>query len=402
MSFSTPRQGAQPDDGPPSARPAGASNEKSGVKPSSVSGRAESMRPNQAGAGVVFQTDRPAVQVSMDPQLTTIQPGGGIVMSIELGWGYLRRWYLRKFRPGYVNRMSVLRQGSRGSLPFEPVDQRDVKFYRNQETYWWPEADDDYRWRDSLPFARAGLAELILISGLFFFLAAVFGFVWWPLCLPSLVIFGLVVWFFRNPPREIPTGHGVVVSPADGKMVEIVEVDDPDIGPAIRFGIFLSIFNVHINRSSMSGAVVAVRYRPGKFLNALRPESARENENLDVILSSNEMPGQFFRVRQITGQFARRIVCWVRPGDVLTRGEQFGMIKLGSRTELVIPRHDALQIEVAIGDTVSAGSTRLAHYRFDASSTGFDHNGGAEIDFSMADQASSARSTGHDLREENI
>jgi len=406
MSFSTPRQGAQPDDGPPSVRPAGESNEKSGVKPSSVSGKAEPMRASETGAGVQFQTDRPAVQVSMDPQLTTIQPGGGIVMSIELGWGYLRRWYLRKFRSGYVNRMSVLRQGSRGSLPFEPVDQRDVKFYRNQETYWWPEADDDYRWRDSLPFARAGLAELILISGLFVFLAAVLGLVWWPLCLPPLVISGLVVWFFRNPPREIPSGHGVIVSPADGKMVEIVEVDDPDIGPAIRFGIFLSIFNVHINRSSMSGAVVAVRYRPGKFLNALRPESARENENLDVILSSNEMPGQFFRVRQITGQFARRIVCWVRPGDVLTRGEQFGMIKLGSRTELVIPRHDALQIEVAIGDTVSAGSTRLAHYRFDALSSGFDHNGGAEIDFSMADQASSdqassARSTNRDLREEN-
>ncbi len=401
MSFSTPRQGAPSDEGSTTDRPVEALDEKSALKLSSVSGQVLSTRGSSVGGGMTSHSERPAVRVSMDPQLTTIQPGGGIVMSIELGWGYVRRWYLRKFRSGYVNRMGILRQGTRGSLPFEPVDQRDIKFYRNQETYWWPDADDDYRWRDALPFARAGLAELILISGLFLVLAAVLGFVWWPLCLPPLVVFGLVVWFFRNPPREIPTGHGVVVSPADGKMVEIVEIDDPDIGPAIRFGIFLSIFNVHINRSSMSGAVVAVRYRPGKFLNALRPESARENENLDVILSSNEMPGQFFRVRQITGQFARRIVCWVRPGDVLTRGEQFGMIKLGSRTELVVPRHDALQIEVAVGDTVSAGSTRLAHYRFDASSIGLEHNGGSEINSLKTEQASSAVPTNRDIREES-
>lgn len=400
MSFSTPRQGAQSDDDSTTGRLVKASDEVSGGNLSQVAGQAAPNRTSSSVSGSRFQAERRTVQVSMDPQLATIQPGGGIVMSIELGWGYVRRWYLRKFRPGYCKRMGILRQGSRGNLPFEPVDQRDIKFYRNQETYWWPEADDDYRWRDSLPFARAGLAELILISGLFLVLAGMCGLVWWPLCLPPLVVFGLVVWFFRNPLREIPSGHGVVVSPADGKLVEIVEIDDPDIGPAIRFGIFLSIFNVHINRSSMSGSVVAVRYRPGKFLNALRPESARENENLDVILSSNEMPGQFFRVRQITGQFARRIVCWIRPGDVLTRGEQFGMIKLGSRTELVIPRHDALQIEIAIGDAVSAGSTRLAHYRFNTSAGGFDQNGTADRGFSKAAPPRSAVPDNRVSREE--
>lgn len=365
MSFSTPEQGADSDDCATKSEPVSELGTESGsglCHPATLkTGSVGSIAGN-----TLRQTERPNVQVSMDPQLTTIQPGGGVVMSIELTWGYLRRWLLRNFRPGYVKRMAGLRQGSRGSLPFEPVDQRDIKFYRNQETYWWPETDDDYRWRDSLPFARAALAELILISGLFLALAFGLGLLWWPLCFPPLVICCLVLWFFRNPPRESPPGHCIVVAPADGRMVEIVEIDDPDIGPAIRFGIFLSIFNVHINRSSLSGTVVAVRYRPGKFFNAMRPESARENENLDVILASNELPGQFFRIRQITGQFARRIVCWVRPGDVLTRGEQFGMIKLGSRTELVIPRHEALQIEVAVGDTVNAGSTRLANYRFDA------------------------------------
>lgn len=304
-------------------------------------------------------------RVDMDPRLTTIQPGGGIVMSLELAWGRLRRGWLRTFRPGYVEKMRALRQGSRGSLPFEPVDSRDLKYYRNQETYWWPDSDDPFRWRDSLPFARVGLAELILIGGFFFLLGLLLFWVWWPLALPPLVVCGLVVWFFRDPPREIPTEHGVVVSPADGVIVQIDELEDEEIGPAVQIGIFLSIFNVHINRSSLEGSVVAVRYRPGKFLNALRPESARENENLDVVLQSRERPFRRFRIRQITGQFARRIVCWARPGDLLSKGEQYGMIKLGSRTELVIPRDESLEICVAIGDKVAAGATRLARYRFD-------------------------------------
>lgn len=301
----------------------------------------------------------------MDPRLTTIQPGGGWVMSIELAWGYVRRAILRTLRPGYVERMRGLRQGTRGTLPFEPVDSRDLKFYRNQETYWWPDSDDPFRWRDSLPFVRAGLAELILIGGLFLFLTLLLGWLWWPLGLPPLVVCGLVVWFFRDPPRTIPMEHGVVVAPADGKIVQIEPIDDPDIGPAVQIGIFLSIFNVHINRSSLAGSVVEIRYRPGKFLNALRPESARENENLDVLMVSQDRPGKPFRIRQITGQFARRIVCWVRPGDVLAKGEPFGMIKLGSRTELVIPRDESLEFEVAIGDTVWAGASRIARYRLD-------------------------------------
>lgn len=315
----------------------------------------------------------------MDPRLTTIQPGGGIVMSIELAWGRVRRRLLRTFRPGYVEKMRVLRQGARGSLPFEPVDARDLKFYRNQETYWWPDSDDPFRWRDSLPFARVGLAELILIGGFFLLLGVLLFWVWWPLALPPLVVFVLVVWFFRDPPREIPTEHGVVVSPADGVIVQIDEVEDEDIGPAVQIGIFLSIFNVHINRSSLEGSVVAVRYRPGKFLNALRPESARENENLDVVLQSRERPFRPFRIRQITGQFARRIVCWARPGDLLSKGEQYGMIKLGSRTELVIPRDESLEICVAIGDKVAAGASRIGRYRFDV-----DANAAATTDLPLS------------------
>lgn len=297
--------------------------------------------------------------------MTTIQPGGGIVMSMELAWGKVRRAILRSLRPGYVQRMASLRQGSRGSLPFEPVDSRDLKFYRNQETYWWADADDPFRWRDAIPFARAGLAELLVIGGFFCVLSIAMLWVWWPLALASFVVFCLVVWFFRDPPRQIPAEHGSVVSPADGRIVQIDEIEDPEIGPAVQIGIFLSIFNVHINRASLAGKVVAIRYRPGKFLNALRPESARENENLDVVLETLDAPHRRYRIRQITGQFARRIVCWVRPGDVLSRGEQFGMIKLGSRTELIIPRDRSLKIFIAVGDKVKAGSSLFARYGVD-------------------------------------
>ena len=304
----------------------------------------------------------------MDPQLTTIQPGGGVVMSIELAWGKIRRGLLRTLRPGYVRAMAETRQGTRGSLPFEPVDSRDLKYYRNQDTYWWAESEDPFTWRDALPFVRVGLAELIILGGGALLLTIIASIYWLPLGLPPLVITVLIAWFFRDPNRDIPTQLGAVVSPADGKLVQIDTIEDPELGRCVQFGIFLSIFNVHANRSSLPGRVVAVRYRPGKFLNALRPESARENENLDVVLVDTEeiQPGgepRKFRIRQITGQFARRIVCWVRPGDVLNRGEMYGMIKLGSRTELIIPAEESLEIVAKIGDKICAGSTTLAKYR---------------------------------------
>ena len=313
-------------------------------------------------------TDLTDSETEMDPQLTTIQPGGGVVMSIELAWGKLRRAILRIVRPGYVRSMAESRQGTRGPLPFEPVDPRDLKFYRNQDTYWWAESDDPFTWRDGLPFVRVGLAELILLGGGFVALAIAGAFIHPLLSIPPAVIAILVAWFFRDPHRQIPSQLGTVVSPADGKLVQIETIEDPELGTCVQFGIFLSIFNVHANRASLPGRVIAVRYRPGKMLNALRPESARENENLDVVLVDNEeiQPNgqpRKFRIRQITGQFARRIVCWVRPGDILNRGEMYGMIKLGSRTELIIPADETLEITAKLGDKLCAGSTTLARYR---------------------------------------
>jgi phosphatidylserine decarboxylase len=131
----------------------------------------------------------------------------------------------------------------------------------------------------------------------------------------------------------------------------------------VQIGIFLSIFNVHINRAPVAGRVIGLKYKPGKYLNALRPESAKENEQLAVRMQETVAPYRRYVVRQITGAIARRIVCWLKPGDELNRGDEFGMIKLGSRTELLLPKEMALSLRVKIGDNVKAGLSILAEYR---------------------------------------
>jgi phosphatidylserine decarboxylase len=316
----------------------------------------------------------------MDPQLTWIQPGGGVICHLEIAWGYWRRWWLKRMRPGFVERMAATRRGDFNGCPHEVLDPRDLKFYRNQGGYYWLPQDDPFRWRDKIPFARAGLAELIVFSSITFGPAmALTGWLTCPcsaaiaplwrlfgwLAVAALGVIGmLIVWFFRDPPRRIPTGPGLVVSPADGKIVAIEEIAHDEFlgGPAVQIGIFLSIFNVHINRAPIAGRVIGLKYRPGKYLNALRPESARENEQLAVRMQAIEAPYRRYIVRQITGAIARRIVCWLKPGDQLARGEQFGMIKLGSRTELVLPREASLKLQVRLGDKVKAGMSILAEY----------------------------------------
>lgn len=307
----------------------------------------------------------------MDPHITDIQPGGGIVIGIEQFWGKIRRAYLSTFRSGYVRRMEACRQGSHNPCPHPVLDPRDLKFYRNQGGFFWKPEDDPFTWRSRLPFARDGLAELFLMGGgwfaatLFFAWMAVIttGVLMWILGLLAVTCFVftvLIVWFFRNPNRSVPAGSNLVVAPADGTISDIEEIahDDYIGGPALKVGIFLSIFNVHINRSPVACRVIGLKYQPGKYLNALRPESARENEQVAVLIQADGTNRPMI-VRQITGAIARRIVCWVKPGDTLAAGEQFGMIKLGSRTEILVPQESGIEVMVRKGDKIKAGSTVL-------------------------------------------
>lgn len=323
-------------------------------------------------------SDRRIPVEPMDPQIRNIQPGGGVVIQLEQKWGGVRRWWLRTFRKGYVAKMAACRKGEPTGVPHEVLDPRDLKFYQNQTDCHWEAADDPFTWRNSLPFARVGLAELLAFSSLFWTpaIAALIAsltldvsdtvrYVLW------FVAFGLalcgieIAWFFRDPKRVVPGEPGLVVAPADGKVVHIEEIEHDDFigGPAIEIGVFLSIFNVHINRVPVACRVIGIRYKPGKMLNALRPESARENERLTLCLEDSQAPHRRMVVRQITGALARRIVCWLKPGDELARGEQLGMIKLGSRTELLLPKEEGLEIVAKLGDNIVAGETVMARYR---------------------------------------
>ena len=311
-----------------------------------------------------------AVPRPLPDNMPSAQPGGGVCYSVELAWGRWRRWYLKRFRGGYVGRMAELRRGDPAGAPHDILDPRDLKFCRNRCRCDWSPADDPFRWRERLPLARWGLAELQLMGWPLLFLTVLTAWwCWYWALLPGLCL-GLVVYFFRDPPRRIPDDPGVMVSPADGKVCEITHLDKHEMigGPEVRIGIFLSIFNVHINRVPALSRVVSVQYSPGKFLNALKPASALVNENTLIELEEESAPHRKLVVRQISGAIARRIVCDLRPGEVLARGEKFGMIKLGSRTELIISDSDDLSIEVKIGQQVKAGRTIMAKYESDAAS----------------------------------
>jgi phosphatidylserine decarboxylase len=295
----------------------------------------------------------------------SVQPGGGFCYRIELAWGCWRRWWLRNFRPGYVRRMAALRRGEPAGAPHEILDPRDLKYCRNRCQCDWDPADDPFRWRDRLPFARWGLAELQLMGWPLLALTVLLADEYWYVAPVPAVLLCLVVYFFRDPLRAIPAGPGLMVAPADGKVVEITRLAQDEFigGPAVRIGIFLSIFNVHLNRAPSESRVIGLRYSPGEFLNALNPQSASRNESTWIGLEEEAPPHRRLIVRQISGAIARRIVCGLRPGEVVGRGQKFGMIKLGSRTELIIPDTDGLTIGVEIGQKILAGTTIVARYK---------------------------------------
>ena len=177
----------------------------------------------------------------------------------------------------------------------------------------------------------------------------------WILALILLIILGS---FFRDPPRRVPKTPGAVVSPADGVIDEILTNTDPTKGPVGGpiVAVALNIFNVHINRCPYEGEVRSIRYVPGLFANALKLEKARENESNWIFLDCGRYQ---ITVRQMVGAVARRIVCRVRPGQVLRRGQRIGLIRFGSRTELYLPPEARLQVEV--GQKVSGGTTVMAY-----------------------------------------
>jgi phosphatidylserine decarboxylase len=189
-------------------------------------------------------------------------------------------------------------------------------------------------------------------------LLAAAGAVWWiagwPLALIPLLLAAFFLWFFRDPEREIPAGAGLIVSPGDGLVTETVRFET-ERGPRQRISIFLSVFDVHVNRSPIGGTITEVRYRKGKYLNAMNPLSADQNEQNIVTVHGDGFDVTF---KQIAGLLARRIVFHPVIGTNIFRGERVGLIKFGSRVDVVVPA-DA-ELKVKPGMRVKGGLSVLA------------------------------------------
>ena len=220
-----------------------------------------------------------------------------------------------------------------------------------------------------LPLTRYGLPQLVVFPVLVcLVMALLFVFLKNPRVLfpAEVVLFLVFLWmlsFFRDPARIINLDEMILLSPADGTVTDISPVDDSALGPgALRIGLFLSIFSVHINRFPCSVRVENVSYRKGKFKNAMSPDSSRINESNDILMVRLNDPKDRLLVRQVSGAIARHIVCKAEENAEYRQGEQFGMIKFGSRTELYLPAGNRFEVAVKIGDKVRAGLTPLVRY----------------------------------------
>jgi len=199
---------------------------------------------------------------------------------------------------------------------------------------------------------------LLLLVVVFFFLWRIGG-------LLLLVLTSLILFFFRDPERKIPEGEDLILSPADGKVIGISEVRDESFLPSGRkvVRIFMSIFNVHVQRSPVKGKVECVKYNPGKFMAAYTEKASESNEsNLIGIKTDNGLnfSGQTVLVKQIAGSVARRICCWCKEGDNLNAGQRIGMIRFGSRVDVYLPQE--IEIKVNKGDRVVGGETLLGKF----------------------------------------
>ncbi len=187
----------------------------------------------------------------------------------------------------------------------------------------------------------------------------IFALLEWPVpAVAALAVAAFVLYFFRDPERIVPHLEGAIVSPADGKVIDVQEVDSPPLlgERARRISIFMNVFNVHVNRSPVSGTVRDISYTPGTFLPADRDQARIGNEQNALLLEDGQ--GRRITVVQVAGLIARRIVCRAEPGDYLRRGERFGMIRFGSRLDCYIPVE--CNVSVSPGDKTVAGETVLA------------------------------------------
>jgi phosphatidylserine decarboxylase len=197
-----------------------------------------------------------------------------------------------------------------------------------------------------IPVAAEGwpfILPLAALTGVLFALG------WRNTAIVALVLTLFVLFFFRDPKRPVPQGAGVVVSPADGKVIVVKDVFEPDYlkQDVKQISIFLSVFNVHVNRVPIAGTVEVVKYHPGKFLAAWDDKASLDNEQTAMVITDGR---NRVLVKQIAGLIARRIVCYTKPGDTVKTGERYGLIRFGSRVDIFLPKDADLMVKV--GDRI--------------------------------------------------
>ena len=223
-----------------------------------------------------------------------------------------------------------------------------------------------------IPLTKYGLPQVVIYPAIVLAAMIVFPLVTaflplWSIIAAEAALAAILVWalmFFRDPERCCPEDKKLLLAPADGRITEIGTIDETSFirGPALRIGIFLSIFDTHINRSPCNVKIEKITYTKGKYLNAMNPKSGYLNESNELDLFRTDSPNDKLIVRQVSGAIARRIVCAAVEGQELAGGERFGMIKFGSRTELYVPMRENVKCVVTIGDKVKAGLTPLVKY----------------------------------------
>ncbi len=201
--------------------------------------------------------------------------------------------------------------------------------------------------------AKEGWPYLALVGAITLLVHHLGGITWsWP----WWIIFIFVLQFFRDPQRIPALGRDLVLSPADGRIVVVEKANDPYAGrEALKISVFMNVFNVHSNRSSVNGLVKEIQYFPGKFVNADLDKASTENERNAVVIDAN---GQLVTLVQVAGLIARRILCYIHVGDRLKAGERYGFIRFGSRVDVYLPL--TAEPLVSVGDKVFATNTALA------------------------------------------
>ncbi|MDD4091225.1 MAG: phosphatidylserine decarboxylase family protein [Smithellaceae bacterium] len=197
----------------------------------------------------------------------------------------------------------------------------------------------------------------IILSLVFTGFAAFFGVAWLTILLAALTIF--IIAFFRNPERRFEDAEKLVISPADGKVIKIEDVEDRGAmaGRFKKISIFMNVFNVHVNRAPCEGTIEKISYHPGKFVSANLDKASAENERNEVLIRTKD--GRAILTVQVAGLIARRIVCWTREGETIAKGERFGMIRFGSRVEVFLPADSRLVVR--LNDKVRGGQTPLGY-----------------------------------------